>query len=166
MKPVIAYIGLGSNLDTPEAQIASAIDAIGDIPDTEIIRCSPLYASKAVGPGEQPDYVNGALAISTTLSAQSLLLELQRIENHQGRTRGPVRWVARTLDLDILLFGEDVIDTEHLSVPHPRIAERNFVLYPLQDLSVALAPDLRLPGGQTVRELASLCPSDGIRRLD
>ncbi|OUS30273.1 2-amino-4-hydroxy-6-hydroxymethyldihydropteridine diphosphokinase [Gammaproteobacteria bacterium 45_16_T64] len=161
-----AFIGLGSNLDTPLEQITQAIQAIGEIESTQVLARSPLYSSKAIGPGVQPDYVNGVLAITTALPAESLLRALQYIENQQGRVRGSVRWVARTLDLDILLFGEETVDTEVLCIPHPRMTERNFVLYPLRDLASEIAPALSMPNGTSIIELAKQCSSAGITPFD
>jgi len=164
-----AFIGLGSNLEQPLAHIEQAAAALDGIENTSLIATSPLYQSKAIGPGEQPDYINAAAALETSLSAHQLLEQLQAIENQHGRTRGPVRWVARTLDLDLLLFGDHVINTDNLIVPHPRMTERNFVLYPLKDLALSLGKQLTsplsLPDGRLVTLLADQCDSDGIRPL-
>ena len=119
---------------------------------------SPFYGSAAIGPGQQPDYVNAVAQIDTTLSPQALLTALQLVEQQQGRERGPERWLPRTLDLDILLYGDQVVNQPHLHIPHPRMCERNFVLLPLQDL----APDLVLPDGRRVRDLAQDCDRNGI----
>ena len=161
----LAYIGLGSNLEQPQIQIEQAASALNQIPDTQLVATSPLYQSKAIGPGKQADYINAVAALETCLSAPSLLLHLQTIENLQGRQRGSVRWVARTLDLDLLLFGDTIINTPDLTVPHPRMAERNFVLYPLLDLANTLNPNLALPEGDTIVRLAKQCPTEGIRKL-
>lgn len=138
----VAYIGLGSNLDNPGAQLDNAIAALHNQPGIASVEESPRYGSKAIGPGEQPDYLNSCARLHTSLSAEQLLDTLQGIENQQGRVR-TLRWGARTLDLDLLLYGTQIIDTPRLQVPHPRIAERAFVLRPLCDLQA----DLQLPVG-------------------
>ena len=146
-----AYVGLGSNLDNPAAQIESAFAALDTIPASQLSLRSPTYQSAPVGRQDQPDYVNAVAALLTRLSPTDLLTELQAIEKQHGRTRGPERWAARTLDLDLLVYGTEVIDIPQLTVPHPRIAERNFVLLPLNDI----APELRIPGYTTVARLAA-----------
>ena len=158
----IAYIGLGSNLDLPLTHIKQAAEALNQIPQTQLLALSPLYQSKAVGPGDQPDYINGAAALETSLPPLKLLHQLQAIENKQGRKRGPVRWVARTLDLDLLLFGSITLETDELTIPHPRMTERNFVLFPMRDLAILLSPALTLPDGRSIINLAQNCNNDGI----
>ncbi len=133
-----SYIGLGSNQASPLAQIYGALNALKRLPGSRFIGSSRLYGSRAIGPGQQPDYITAAAAIDTALSADELLTALQRIELQHGRQRD-VRWGARTLDLDILLFGDQRIDSDSLQIPHPRMAQRPFVLAPLADLSPALA---------------------------
>lgn len=157
-----AYIGLGSNLDQPLAHIKQAAEALGQIPQTQLLALSPLYRSKAVGPGEQPDYINAAAALETSLPPLKLLHQLQAIENQQGRKRGPVRWVARTLDLDLLIFDNITLETDELTIPHPRMTERNFVLFPMRDLAKLLSPALALPDGRSIINLAQNCNGDGI----
>lgn len=157
-----AYIGLGSNLDQPLAHIKQAAEALGQIPQTQLLALSPLYRSKAVGPGEQPDYINAAAALETSLPPLKLLHQLQAIENQQGRKRGPVRWVARTLDLDLLIFDNITLETDELTIPHPRMTERNFVLFPMRDLAKLLSPALALPDGRSIINLALNCNGDGI----
>ena len=154
------FVGLGSNLDTPAAQIERALAALASIPETRPGDISPRYRNPALGPGQQPDYVNVVAELHTSLDALALLAQLQRIELAQGRVRGE-RWAARTLDLDLLLYGEAVIDLPHLQIPHPRMHERNFVLYPLFDI----APDLALPRGASLRALLDCCPDSGLVRL-
>ncbi|WP_231491733.1 2-amino-4-hydroxy-6-hydroxymethyldihydropteridine diphosphokinase [Microbulbifer sp. HZ11] len=154
------YIGLGSNLANPLAQLHSALESIDRIPVTRVVASSPFYSSAPVGPGEQPDYVNAVAALDTELPAESLLDALQAIENDHGRER-TVRWGARTLDLDILLFGSEKLSTKRLTVPHPRIPERNFVLVPLADL----APDLVMPDGTPLQSLLQQCPENRLHRL-
>lgn len=143
--PTSCVIALGSNLQDPMQQITSAIEHIKQLPQTTVVAISSWYQSQAIGPGEQPDYINGAIEISTALTPQTLLKQLQNIENKQQRVRS-TRWGARTLDLDILLYGDRIIDEPDLTVPHPRMLERNFVLFPLHDID----PERRLPDGQPV----------------
>lgn len=156
------YIGLGSNLKTPKLQLQQAIASISLIPDVKVIAVSPFYGSTAVGPGQQPDYVNAAALLHTQLEAHTLLDQLQAIEQGQGRVRGPEQWVPRTLDLDILLFNNDVISTERLQVPHPRLVERNFVLQPLLDLNA----ELILPSGISVAKWLATTGSQGLWPLE
>ncbi|MGB3623085.1 2-amino-4-hydroxy-6-hydroxymethyldihydropteridine diphosphokinase [Ketobacter sp. MCCC 1A13808] len=156
-----AYIGLGSNLQSPALQLESALQNIGQIPHCRLLVCSPFYGSKAIGPGQQPDYVNAVALLQCDLPAMELLHQLQRIELEQGRERGPEQWVPRTLDLDILLFDRQVIDTERLQIPHPRLQQRNFVLKPLFDL----APDLVLPDGKAVVDLLKTTGTQGLWQL-
>ena len=155
------YIGLGSNLQNPQQQLQHAIDRIREIPATSVILVSPFYGSTAVGPGQQPDYVNAAALLATQLQAHPLLDQLQAIEQQQGRKRGPQQWVPRTLDLDILLFNNEQITSERLQIPHPRMTERNFVLQPLHDLN----PDLALPDGRCVQDLLSKLDRQGLWAL-
>jgi len=134
------YVGIGSNLQQPHDQVQAAVRALRQLPMTELLAVSPLYRSPPMGPGDQPDYINAAAALATTLVPEVLLDGLQAIESRQGRVRGE-RWGPRTLDLDILLYGDRVIDSPRLQVPHPGIADRAFVLVPLFDI----APGLRIP---------------------
>lgn len=155
------YIGLGSNLQNPAAQLKQALAALTALEDCRLIDCSPIYQSRAIGPGSQPDYLNAVVALDTHLPAEHLLGRLQAIESRQGRVR-IIRWGARTLDLDILLYGNQSIATERLKVPHPGLTERAFVLYPLADL----APDLQLPGGRPISEYLQCCDASDLIRLD
>lgn len=154
------YIGLGSNLDDPAAQLRSALAQMRQVPQTTLEACSGFYASAPVGPGEQPDYVNAVARLDTGLAPEVLLDALQAIENLHGRER-TLRWGARTLDLDILLYGSQQLDSARLQVPHPRMAERNFVLEPL----VELAPDLKMPDGTSLQALLAQCPPNRLHRL-
>ncbi|MEH6581093.1 MAG: 2-amino-4-hydroxy-6-hydroxymethyldihydropteridine diphosphokinase [Halioglobus sp.] len=149
-----AYIALGSNLDNPTHQLQQAVSAMNDWPDSTIEAISPVYRSKAVGPGVQGDYLNAVLSLSTTLNPAELLKRLQTQENLQGRVR-TVRWGARTLDLDIVLWGAQRISTDTLTIPHPAMAERNFVLYPLANIA---APLTVLPCGNNLATLLARCP--------
>ena len=145
----IAYIALGSNLHTPREQLKRALNALAQLPQTQLMAVSSFYRSKPLGPQDQPDYLNAAVEISTALSPLALLDELQRIENEQGRVRLR-RWGERTLDLDILLYGDEIIQTERLTVPHYDMHNREFVIIPLAEI----APNLILPNGQKLAELA------------
>lgn len=145
----IAYIALGSNLHTPLEQLKRALNALAQLPQTQLMAVSSFYRSKPLGPQDQPDYLNAAVEISTALSPLALLDELQRIENEQGRIRLR-RWGERTLDLDILLYGDEIIQTERLTVPHYDMHNREFVIVPLAEI----APNLILPNGQKLAELA------------
>ncbi|MFP5465547.1 MAG: 2-amino-4-hydroxy-6-hydroxymethyldihydropteridine diphosphokinase [Gammaproteobacteria bacterium] len=153
-----AYIGLGSNLDDPPAQLQQAVSALARLPDSRVVAVSPLYRNAPLVPaGEdpagQPDYVNAVAALDTTLAPLALLDALQAIENDQHRVRGR-RWGPRTLDLDLLLYGNERIDLPRLTVPHPGLRERRFVLLPLRDV----APELVLPGGQRLADALAACP--------
>lgn len=145
----IAYIALGSNLHTPLEQLKRALNALAQLPQTQLMAVSSFYRSKPLGPQDQPDYLNAVVEISTALSPLALLDELQRIENEQGRVRLR-RWGERTLDLDILLYGDEIIQTERLTVPHYDMHNREFVIVPLAEI----APNLILPNGQKLAELA------------
>ncbi len=149
-----AYIALGSNLGNPRAQLVSALNTIEATPGCRILNCSKAYRSAAVGPGEQPDYLNAVLLLETSLTPLKLLDVLQEIETLQGRLRTE-HWGARTLDLDILLYGGQAIDEARLQVPHPRMSERNFVLYPLLEVA---NPNLMLPNGKELGTLVADCP--------
>ena len=159
---VRAYIGLGSNLGDPLAQLRSAVKALAQLPGSRLTAVSRFYRSSPMGPSDQPDYLNAVAMLDTRLGAEQLLDALQAIEQAQGRVRGPERWGPRTLDLDLLLYGAECIDSERLQVPHPGIAERGFVLYPLADI----APELVLPDGRSLRELLAACPREGLSVLE
>lgn len=137
-----AYVGLGSNLDHPARQIEAAFEALDALPGTRLIAQSGLYRSAPFGGVEQADFINAAAALLTELDARDLLLELKAIERARGREPGGVRWGPRVLDLDLLVYAGVEIDEPDLKLPHPGIAERNFVLLPLSEL----APDLHVPG--------------------
>ncbi len=141
------FIAIGSNLEQPLQQVSLAVTELDTIPDTSLNAVSRWYQSAAIGPGNQPDYVNGVAELNTSLNPLDLLNQLQHIENQHQRKREQ-RWGARTLDLDLLYYGEQTINNERLTVPHPRLLERNFVLIPLLDL----APELSLHNGKTVRQ--------------
>jgi 2-amino-4-hydroxy-6-hydroxymethyldihydropteridine diphosphokinase len=160
-RTVVAYIGLGSNLENPEQQIRLARMAVAELAGVDELAFSSLYRSPPMGPQDQPDYVNAVMAVSTKLSAIDLLRCLQRIELDQGRVRKGQRWGARTLDLDLLLYADQQIDEPDLTVPHPGMVERAFVLYPLYEI----APNLVVPGKGALADLVARCPLDGLHRL-
>lgn len=155
------FIGLGSNLDEPLLQIKKALENLQQLESVSFIKSSDYYRSAPMGPQDQPDYINAVVKVTTELAAEDLLDVLQEVENKHGRVRSQ-HWGARTLDLDILLFGNEVINTERLTVPHYGISERNFVLYPLSDLA---PPDFDIPGAGKLSELLNACPMNGIERL-
>lgn len=159
-KTVTAYVSLGSNLDDPHRHVTLAVDDIQQHPHISVTACSHWYGSKAIGPGVQPDYINGAVAVRTPLSASSLLDALQQIENQHGRER-TVTWGPRTLDLDLLWYNNENIQSSNLVVPHPRISERNFVLFPLRDI----AADLPIRNGRSVNEFATVIGDHNIWKL-
>ncbi|MEQ8204532.1 MAG: 2-amino-4-hydroxy-6-hydroxymethyldihydropteridine diphosphokinase [Woeseia sp.] len=144
-----AYIGIGSNLDEPLQQVEQAISALADLEQSRLVLRSSLYRTSPVGPQDQPDFVNAVAAVLTHLAPLDLLAALQAIENAQGRTRSGERWGPRTLDLDLLVYGNVPVATPTLTVPHPRIAERNFVLLPLSEI----APHLPIPGLPSIPQL-------------
>jgi len=154
------YIGLGSNLADPAEQLRSAIAALGQLPHTAVVGVSAFYQSDSLLPG-QPRYTNAVAALDSALAPLTLLDALQAIENDQGRQRLE-RWGPRTLDLDILMFGDRLIDEPRLKVPHYQIQERAFVLYPLAELA---PQDLRLADGRSLTELLAACPFVGLERL-
>jgi 2-amino-4-hydroxy-6-hydroxymethyldihydropteridine diphosphokinase len=159
--PVRAYVALGSNLDDPVSQVRAAMADLGGLPGTRCVRCSRLYRSAPVGPPGQPDYVNAVAALDTTLSPGTLLGRMQGIEAAHGRVRGGERWGPRTLDLDLLLFGDWRSDDPLLTVPHPRLAERAFVVFPLQEVG----PDLVVPGLAPLAEIAMRLSPAGLEVL-
>lgn len=158
---VRACIGLGSNLGQPAAQLARAFAALDRLPKTRVISRSSLYRSRPLGGLDQPDYLNAAAVLETGLDAHALLDELLAIEAAQGRVRGGERWAARTLDLDLLVYGAERHDDPCLTVPHPGLAARDFVLHPLFEI----APELEIPGVGSLRTCLAACPSRGIERV-
>jgi len=158
----LAWIALGSNLQQPARQLQAAVDAIAGLEATRIVAGSRSYTSAAIGPGQQPDYLNAVMAIATALDPEPLLDRLQLIERNQGRKRD-LHWGPRTLDLDILLYEDWVIRSPRLQVPHPAMAQRHFVLYPLADIRDRNLP---LPCGHTLADLLARCPADGLSCSD
>ncbi|WP_312687354.1 2-amino-4-hydroxy-6-hydroxymethyldihydropteridine diphosphokinase [Kosakonia sp.] len=145
----LAYIALGSNLASPLDQVNAAIVAIGEIPQSHIVAVSSLYRTPPLGPPDQPDYLNAAVALETELAPEALLDHTQRIELQQGRVRKAERWGPRTLDLDIMLFGELSLNTARLTVPHYDMKNRGFMLWPLFEI----APDLHFPDGASLQAI-------------
>ena len=156
-----AWVGLGSNLDGPEARVLHAVDALDEIAGCRVVAVSPLFRTAPIGEPDQPDYVNAVAGISTCLAPVTLLTQLQNIEAAHGRDRGGPKWGPRTLDLDLLLYGDLEVETEGLTVPHPALKERNFVVYPL----AMIAPDLVLPDGTPVAELARRLGTEGMEEI-
>ena len=154
---VTAYIALGSNLDNPGLQLQRAVDDIDSVSNINVSGVSKLYISKPVGPQDQPDYCNAAVKIETSLTPLELLDATQKIENDHGRVR-TIRWGARTLDLDIILYGNEVIDSERLVIPHYQMHLRNFVICPIFDIT----PDLILPNTQSIQNLVSELGHEGL----
>lgn len=154
------YIGLGSNLENPVTQVASALLELERLPQCRDLQHSSLYRSDPVGPPGQPDYINAVASLETTLEPLALLDALQAIEQAHQRVRIQ-RWGPRTLDLDLLLYGEQTIQCERLTVPHAYLRERNFVLYPLTELS----PALNLPDGTALDTLLQNCDIDTLERI-
>lgn len=152
-----AWVGLGSNLQAPRRQVERAFEALARLPRTHLAGRSRLYRSDPLGPPGQPDYVNAVAALDTALAPLALLDALQSIERAHGRERS-LRWGPRTLDLDLLLYGDLRHACEQLTLPHPRLHERAFVLYPLADL----APGLVIPGFGALSELLRTCPYTGL----
>lgn len=142
------FIGLGSNLENPLEQIDRAISNLREMPFSKVECVSSIYVSKPMGPQNQPDFFNAVAQISTTLKPLELLRELQKIEEKQNRRRMS-HWGPRTIDLDILIYGHEVLETDELNIPHPGLTTRAFVLNPLFEI----APALVLPSGECVSEL-------------
>jgi len=155
---ITAYIAVGSNLADPVSQANLAIEMLKSLPRSTFIATSQLYSSTPMGPQNQPDYINAVVAIKTELTPIELLDCTQKIELEQGRVRKDERWGPRTLDLDIVLYGNEVIDSERLTVPHYGMKEREFVLYPLAEI----APSLQLPDGTELTELLKIVDKNGL----
>ncbi|KAB7766743.1 2-amino-4-hydroxy-6-hydroxymethyldihydropteridine diphosphokinase [Xanthomonas sp. LMG 12461] len=157
--PVQACIGLGGNLGDAAATLRAALAALDTLPQTRLLRASQLYRSPAWGREDQPDFINAAALVTTTLSATDLLQALLDLEHRHGRQRLPgERWGPRTLDLDLLLYAEAVIDLPGLQVPHPFLHQRAFVLLPLAEI----AADAVIPGHGTVRDARDRIETGGI----
>jgi len=149
---IICYIGLGSNLDNPKLQVTSALNELNQVKEIKLLKHSKLYQTKPVKYYAQADFINAVAKLSTTLDPHKLLDQLQEIETTHLRDRSAIRYGPRTLDLDLLLYGDEIISEERLKVPHPEIASREFVLKPLFEIE----PSLIIPG---LGKLSVLCSS-------
>jgi len=157
---VISYIALGSNLDDPQAQLERAFKALNLIPKSQLGQCSHRYLSDPMGPQDQPRFINAVAELRTELTPLDLLAQLQALELAQGRRRDR-HWGPRTLDLDLLLYGDLVLCSEQLTIPHPGLYQRNFVLYPLAEI----APNLVFPDGSKLADRIADCAASGLERL-
>lgn len=158
---VVAHIGLGSNLAGPAQQVRRALAELAALPESRLLRHSGLYRSPPLGPQDQPDYVNAVAALATRLAPLALLDALQALETGHRRVRSE-RWGPRTLDLDLLLYGNRRLDLPRLQVPHPGLPLRNFVLYPLAEID----PQLEIPGHGPLAELLARCPRGALQSLE
>ncbi|QTS83822.1 2-amino-4-hydroxy-6-hydroxymethyldihydropteridine diphosphokinase [Coxiella endosymbiont of Amblyomma nuttalli] len=149
----ITYIGIGANLNNPKKRVQMAIADLEKLPDTNLLIHSSLYRSQPLGPQNQPDYINAVAAFETRLSPYELLRKLQQLETQQGRQRNYERWGSRVIDLDILLYGDIQMQGDDLIIPHPQLAWREFVLYPLAEIT----RNLILPAGKSLLTLKAQC---------
>lgn len=157
----VAYVGLGANIGDPRAQFDAAWDAIGRLPQTRAVARSALYRTAPLGYENQPDFLNCVGKVDTTLAPHALLQNLQKIEQDLGRARS-FRNAPRTIDLDLLLYGDCVVDTRDLVVPHPRMHERAFVLEPLLELD----PEAMIPGRGKAADLLGACAGQQVERIE
>lgn len=157
----LAYVGLGANLGEPRGQLLAALEDLGRIPGTRVTARSSLYRSAPIGFADQPDFVNAVAKLDTDLRPGELFAALQEIERAHGRERS-FRDAPRTLDLDLLLYGGELIDTPALTVPHPRMHERAFVLAPLLELDPAVV----IPGRGSAADLLRACAMQPLERLE
>ncbi|WMY96174.1 MAG: 2-amino-4-hydroxy-6-hydroxymethyldihydropteridine diphosphokinase [Arsenophonus sp.] len=153
------YISIGSNLNKPLKQAKNAIKKLNQLPNTKFIKISSFYRSKPMGKKNQPEYLNLVIALETTLLPHNLLQYTQNIEYMHGRKRTINRWIPRTLDLDILLYGKQTIQTHHLTIPHYGIKKREFILYPLAEI----APKLCFPDGELLSHRLKLVPENNLK---
>jgi 2-amino-4-hydroxy-6-hydroxymethyldihydropteridine diphosphokinase len=156
-----AYVGVGSNLADPKLQVLRALQALRDLPGSRLIVSSHLYRTRPLGEVVQPAFVNAVAGLLTRLAPEELLAELRALERELGREPSRERWAPRVIDLDLLVVGREIRATESLTLPHPGIAARDFVLYPLADI----APDLEVPGVGRVAVLRKRVANRGIERL-
>lgn len=159
---VTAYVGLGANIGESLPRLREAVNAFLVLPDTRLVACSSFYRSAPIGITQQPDFVNAVCALDTALPASALLNRLLQIEHEHGRVRGPDPGGPRTMDLDLLLYGTERSDTDALTLPHPRMHERRFVLLPLNEI----APTLEIPGRGWVAALLQSCGEQRVERLE
>ena len=155
-----AYVGLGSNIDDPRRHLQDAVSELMRLPRTQLVSVSDLYRSAPIGTVEQPDFLNAVAQLDTELAAEALLDGLQEIENRHGRER-PFPGAPRTLDLDLLLYGGQSIATPRLTIPHPRMHQRAFVLAPLAEI----APGSSVPGRGRVEDLLAACEGQRVQRI-
>lgn len=155
------YIGLGSNLGDSGTTLEAATKAMGELTDTRVLARSSLYCSSPMGPQDQPDYINAVCLLETALEPVELLRALQNIENRHGRERKGERWGPRTLDLDMLLYGNTEMNTAELTLPHYGMAAREFVMVPLFEI----APSMIMPDGNPIALWVSRCNLEGLRRI-
>lgn len=155
------YIGIGSNLNDPVKQVLEAVEELEMIPDTILVERSSLYSGKPMGPADQPDYVNAVVSLDTLLSAEDLHQALTGIEDMQGRDRSGGKWGPRIIDLDLLMYGNMTIGTETLTVPHPGMHERDFVMIPLEEI----AGNLKIPGQGFIYSLINKCETHSLKKL-
>ncbi|MDH5545798.1 MAG: 2-amino-4-hydroxy-6-hydroxymethyldihydropteridine diphosphokinase [Gammaproteobacteria bacterium] len=160
MSASTVFLGIGSNLGDSIETLRRALAELAANPKINIIQCSPIYRSRPLADMDQPDYVNGVVECASTLTPLEMLDACQSVEEKLGRVRTAERWQPRTLDIDILAFDAMLIKNSRLSVPHPGIVERDFVLYPWNDI----APDFQVPLLGTVRELKQACEDRGLER--
>ncbi|MBV9726463.1 MAG: 2-amino-4-hydroxy-6-hydroxymethyldihydropteridine diphosphokinase [Gammaproteobacteria bacterium] len=156
-----AYVGVGSNLEDPHAQVLAAFGKLEELPQTRLLLTSRLYRSRPLGPIAQPDFINAAAGLLTQLDSTALLDQLHAIERAMGRPEKHEHWGPRVIDLDLLALGREWRSDERLTLPHPEIVARNFVLYPLADI----APHLDLPGLGRVADLAAAVTTEGLTPL-
>ena len=156
-----AYVAIGSNLADPRRQVERAFDALADLPDTTLVCRSGLWRSRPMGPQDQPEFVNAAAGILTILGPRELLAALQAIERRMGRTSPVERWGPRVIDLDLVAYSDERRDEPGLTLPHPGLHQRNFVLYPLAEI----AAELWVPGFARVCRLREQVSPEGIERF-
>ena len=157
----LAYVGIGSNQENPRRQVEQAFGELGKIPRTRLTRKSSLYRSEPMGYAEQPEFVNAVAELDSALSALEMLQQLKRIEMRHGRKRS-FPGAPRTLDLDLLLYGKELLRSKKLTLPHPRMHQRRFVLDPL----VEIAPGITVSGGRKARALLKNCEKQIVQRID
>lgn len=155
------FIGLGSNLDDPVAQVQDAIEELDMLPDTLVVAKSSLYSNTPMGPQEQPDFVNAVVALDTLLSPEDLFARMLKIEERAGRTRDGEQWGPRIIDLDLLMYGKNRIDTDILTVPHPGMHERDFVIIPLAEI----AGNINIPGHGLLTSLINNVDNHNLKKL-
>jgi 2-amino-4-hydroxy-6-hydroxymethyldihydropteridine diphosphokinase len=156
----LAYVGLGANLDDPRRQVELALDELDALPHSRLVGKSSLYRSAPLGYAGQPEFVNAVASLETELPAEQLLDELQQVEAAHGRRRSFAN-APRTLDLDLLLFADSVMAHPHLTLPHPRMHERAFVLAPLLEID----PDIDIPGRGPARRLLAHCAGQAVEKI-